>query len=176
MFQQLSECSTRECFSAPQLGVRVGGVRRRRAGFTLIEIIAVFVLVGAVTAIAIRSVGDTLRRDRLVKSMAILSADLDQAFAIAARQRTPVRLMLDSTTLSFAVVERSDTTMKYRTRQFKSGDLALDFMQVSARNIDVLPSGLSSDTLSLKLGIYSKNNTTYTRTLRMTRAGMVRIQ
>lgn len=158
---------------------RVGTPRtasRPRQGFTLIEIIAVFVLVGAVTAISIRSVGDTIRRDRLTKSMAILSADLEQAFAISARQRTPVRLLMDSTTMSFSVTERADTTMKYRTRQFKSGDLALDFMSVSTRNLDVLPTGLSSDTLSIKLGIYSKGNTTYTRTLRMTRAGMVRIK
>lgn len=142
----------------------------------MIEILAVFVLLGAVMAIAIRSVGDTMRRDRLVKSMAIISADLEQAYAIAAQQRAPVRLLMDSVTKSFQIVARADTTMKFRARQFSTGDLALDFMQASARNVDIMPNGLASDTLNLKLGIYSKGNTTYTRSLRMTRAGQVRVQ
>lgn len=136
----------------------------------------VFVLVGVVMAIAIRSVGDTIRRDRLNKVMAIMSADLEQGFAIAARQRTPVRVLLDATKMTFSVADRMDTTMKYRTRQFKTGDMALDFMTTNLTTYDILPSGLAVDTLSVKIGIYSKGNTQYSRTLRMTRAGMVRIK
>ena len=136
----------------------------------------VFVLVGIVMAIAIRSVGDTMRRDRVNKAVAIVSADLEQAFALAARQRTPIRLLFDSTRMTFAVVERADTTLKYRTRQFKNGDLQLDYYSVSRNTLDILPSGLSADTLSLRMGIYSKNNSLYDRTLRMTRGGMVRIK
>jgi Tfp pilus assembly protein FimT len=142
----------------------------------MLELIFVFVLVGLVFSIAIRSVGDTIRRDRVNKAMAILSADLEQAFAIAARQRTPIRLLFDSTRMTFSVAERSDTTLKYRVRQFKTGDLALDYMSISRNTVDVLPSGLSADTLSLRLGIYSKSNSLYGRTLRMTRGGMVRIK
>ena len=136
----------------------------------------VFVLVGIVMAIAIRSVGDTIRRDRVNKAVAIVSADLEQAFAIAARQRTPVRLLFDSTKMTFAVAERADTTLKYRVRQFKNGDLQLDYFSVNRTTLDILPSGLSADTLSLRMGIYSKNNALYDRTLRMTRGGMVRIK
>lgn len=136
----------------------------------------VFVIVGIVMAIAIRSVGDTIRRDRVVKSVAILSADIEQAFAIAARQRTPVRLLMDTVRLTFAVADRADTTLKYRTRQFMTGDLALDYLKVSRTTLDILPSGLSADTLSIRIGILSKNNATYDRTLRMTRGGMVRIK
>ena len=142
----------------------------------MIELLMVFVLVGIVMAIAIRSVGDTIRRDRLNKSMAIVSADLEQAFALAARQRTPIRVLFDSAKMTVAVADRADTTMKYRVRQFKTGDLALDFMSPSRNTLDILPSGLSADTLSLRIGIFSKNNSTYSRTLRMTRGGMVRIK
>ncbi len=136
----------------------------------------VFVLVGIVMAIAIRSVGDTIRRDRVNKAVAIVSADLEQAFAIAARQRTPVRILFDSARMTFAVAERADTTLKYRVRQFKSGDLQLDYFAVNRTTLDILPSGLSADTLSLRMGIFSKNNALYDRTLRMTRGGMVRIK
>ena len=57
-----------------------------------------------------------------------------------------------------------------------TGDLGLDYMSVSRNTLDVLPSGLSADTLSLRLGIYSRNGSTYDRTIRMTRGGLVRIK
>ena len=147
-----------------------------RQGFTLVELLIVLALVGIVASIAIRSVGDTIRRDRVQKAAAIISTDLEQAFALAGRQRTPMRLLFDSARKTFAIVERADTTLKYRTRQFATGDLALDYLSVNTPSLDVMPSGLSVDTLSLKLGIYSRNGTTYDRTVRMTRGGLVRIK
>ena len=147
-----------------------------RKGFTLVELLIVLALIGIVASIAIRSVGDTIRRDRVQKAAAIVSTDLEQAFAIAARQRTPVRLLFDSARKTFAVAARADTTFKYRTRQFATGDLALDYISVSNAALDVLPSGLSADTLNLRIGIYSRNGSRYDRTIRMTRGGLVRIK
>lgn len=147
-----------------------------RKGFTLVELLIVLALIGIVASIAIRSVGDTIRRDRVQKAAAIVSTDLEQAFAIAARQRTPVRLLFDSARRTFAVAARADTTFKYRTRQFATGDLALDYISVSNAALDVLPSGLSADTLNLRIGIYSRNGSRYDRTIRMTRGGLVRIK
>src|SRR5438128_11551159 len=88
---------------------------RSRAGFTLIELMLVFALVGIVAAIAIRSVGDTIMRDRVNKVGAVLSTDMEQAFALAARQRAPIRVLIDSARMTIAIVERADATMKYRT-------------------------------------------------------------
>jgi len=147
-----------------------------RKGFTLIELLVVLVLIGIVASIAIRSVGDTMRRDRVVKLTAILSTDLEQAFATAGRLRQPVRLLIDSAKRTISVANRSDTTLKYRTRQFVTGDLAIDFISANRSSLDIMPSGLSIDTLRLRIGIYSKNATTYSRTIRMTRGGLVRVQ
>ena len=57
---------------------------RRRSGFTIIEMLTVFVVFGAVAMISMRAVGDTLRRDRVAKASAIVGTDIEQAFAIAA--------------------------------------------------------------------------------------------
>jgi type II secretion system protein H len=147
-----------------------------RVGFTLVELLIVLALIGIVASIAIRSVGDTIRRDRVQKATAIVSTDIEQAFALAARQRTPIRLQFDSARKTFSVVERADTTLKYRTRQFATGDLALDYISASSTTVDIMPSGLSADTLSLRLGIYSRNGTLYDRTVRMTRGGLMRVK
>ena len=147
-----------------------------RSGFTLVELLIVLALIGIVASIAIRSVGDTIRRDRVQKASAIISTDIEQAFALAARQRTPMRLQFDSARRTFSVVERADTTFKYRTRQFVTGDLALDYIAVSSQTVDIMPSGLSADTLRLRLGIYSRNGRPYDRSVLMTRGGLVRVQ
>ena len=149
---------------------------RTRRAFTIMELLIVLALIGVVASIAIRSVGDTIRRDRVVKSVAILSTDLEQAFAVAGRLRVPVRLLFDSAKRTFSVANRSDTTLKYKSRQFVTGDLALDYFSVNRNTLDIMPSGLSTDTLNLRIGIYSKNGTKYDRTVRMTRGGLVRVQ
>jgi type II secretion system protein H len=148
----------------------------RRLGFTLLELLLVVILIGIVATIAIRSVGDTIMRDRVQKVAAVLSADIEQGYAIAARQRAPVRMLIDSGAMTISFVDRADPTMKFRTRSLKKGDMALGWISTSRTSIDILPSGLATDTLSLRLGTYSKANSTYSRTLRMTRAGMVRIK
>ena len=110
------------------------------------------------------------------KLAAILSTDLEQGFATAGRLRQPVRMLIDSTTRTISFANRSDTTLKYRTRQFATGDLAIDFISASRSSLDIMPSGLSTDTLKLRIGIFSKNGTTYSRSVRMTRGGLVRVQ
>lgn len=160
----------------PGAVLRTSPVRRPGAGFTMIEVVLVLAMVSAIAAISIRSVGDTIHRDRVGKAAAIVSTDLEQTFALAGRQRTPMRLLFDTAKMTFAVTDRADTTLKYRTRQFLVGDLALDFISVNHTTLDVFPSGLSADTLSIVLGIYSKNNQSYSRTVRMTRGGLVRVK
>ena len=142
----------------------------------MIELILVLTLVSLVASISIRSVGDTIQRDRVQKAAAIVSTDLEQAFALAGRQRAPMLVLIDSTTRKFQIVLASDTTLKYRTRDFATGDLGLNYISASRASLSVMPSGLSSDTLSLRLGIYSRNGSTYDRTIRMTRGGLVRIK
>jgi prepilin-type N-terminal cleavage/methylation domain-containing protein len=146
----------------------------RRSGFTMIEMLVVFVVFAAAVMIAIRSVGETLRRDKLAKTAAMVSSDLEQSFALAARQRAPVRLLISSTNRTISVASRADTTFKYRTRDFRSGEFTLDYLTTNDSLLDVMPTGLSTDTLNLVLGVYSGGKS-YSKTLRMTRAGLVRV-
>ena len=142
----------------------------------MIEMLVVFIVFGVSAMIAIRSVGDTLRRDRVAKAAAILSSDLEQAFALAARQRMPVRLrMVDSVQL-FTARDRVDTNTRFRRRSFGSAsEFGLDYMLSSRDSIDIMPNGLASDTLNITLGVTSTGGTRYTKRIRVTRAGMVRV-
>jgi prepilin-type N-terminal cleavage/methylation domain-containing protein len=148
----------------------------RRSGFTMIEMIVVFVVVAAVVMISIRSVGDTLRRDRVAKATAILGADIEQAFAIAARQRLPVMMILDRANKTFSVIDRNTTSMIYRRRSFaKTADYGVDTLYANKDTIFIMPNGLATDTLNLTLRISSQGGTYYTKSVRSSIAGMVRV-
>ena len=152
----------------------LSSLRHRRSGFTIIEMLVVFIVFGASAAIAVRSVGATLRRDRVGKAAVMLSADLEQAFAIAGRQRAPIRIAIDSVAMTVSVVDRANASRVYRQRTLKGGEFGLDFISSNNWALDVMPMGLATDTLRLSVGI-NDGGSTYSRTIRMTRGGLVRI-
>ena len=149
---------------------------RRRSGFTFIEMLIVFVVFAAVATISVRSVGDTLRRDRVAKVGAILGSDIEQAFAIAARQRQPVRMLVDRTNKKFSIVDRNTPTVVYKTRSFAlSGEYGLDSLWSNKDTIDIMPTGLSTDTLKLSLIIRTTGGSTYQKSVRASKGGLVRL-
>ena len=142
----------------------------------MIEMIVVFVVFGLVVMISIRSVGDTLRRDRVAKATDILRADIEQAFSIAARQRLPVMMVLNRTNKTFSIIDRASTTKVYRRRSFaKTADFGVDTMYANRDTIFIMPNGLATDTLNLTLRIATRGGGTYTKSLRSSLAGMVRV-
>jgi Tfp pilus assembly protein FimT len=149
----------------------------RRSGFTFIEILVVFIVFAAVMTVSVRSVGDTLRRDRVAKIGAILSSDIEQAFAIAARQREPVRMVVDRTNKRFSIQDRNVATPTiYKTRSFAlSGEYGLDSLWTNKDTIDIMPNGLATDTLKLALIIRTTGGATYEKAVRVSKGGLVRL-
>ena len=149
---------------------------RRRSGFTFIEILVVFIVFSAVMAISVRSVGDTLRRDRVAKVGAIVGTDIEQAFSIAARQRLPVRMLIDRTNLKLTIVDRNDPTLIYKTRSFaRTGEYSLDSLWSNRDTIDIMPNGLATDTLKLSLVIKTRGGAPYAKSVRASIGGLVRL-
>ena len=149
---------------------------RRRSGFSLLELLLTIGVVGAVAMISVRSIGDTIRRDRVAKVSAILSSDIEQAFAIAARQRLPVRMLIDRTNKSFTIVDRNTPTLIYKTRSFaRTGAYAVDSIASNRDFIDIMPNGLATDTLNLSLIVQSTGGATYSKSVRASIGGLVRV-
>jgi prepilin-type N-terminal cleavage/methylation domain-containing protein len=147
----------------------------RRGGFTFIEMLIVFVVFASVMAISLPSINDTLRKNRVSKVSNILTADIEQAFAIAARQRLPVRMLVDRTNRKFTVVDRNTPTLVYKTRSFAGkDDFSLDSLWSNRDTIDIMPTGLATDTLRLTLGVVS-GRLTHRRAVSVSRGGLVRV-
>jgi type II secretory pathway pseudopilin PulG len=149
---------------------------RRRSGFTFIEILVVFIVFSAVMAISVRSVGDTLRRDRVAKVSAIVGTDIEQAFSIAARRRLPVRMLIDRTNMKLTIVDRNEPTLIYKTRSFaRNGEYALDSLWSNRDTIDIMPNGLATDALMLSLVIKTRGGAPYAKSVRASIGGLVRL-
>ena len=152
---------------------------RRRSGFTFIEMLVVFIVFGAVMTISVRGVGDTLRRNRVAKVGAILGSDIEQAFAIAARQREPVRIVVNRTGKTFTIQDRKvppATTTIYKTRSLAiSGQYGVDSLWTNRDTIDIMPNGLATDVLTLSLVIKSTGGELYTKTVQASKGGLVRV-
>ena len=148
---------------------------RRRSGFTIIEMLVVFVVFGAVMMMSVRSIGDTLRRNRVAKVAAIVGSDVEQAFAIAARQRQPVRMKFSRVNRTFSIVDRNTPTLVYKTRSFATGEWALDSIQSNHDNIDIMPNGLATDSTNLELFIKSTGGKWYSKTVWASKGGLVKV-
>lgn len=149
---------------------------RRRSGFTLLELLVTMSVFGAVALISVRSIGDTIKRDRMAKVAAIIGSDIEQAFSIAARQRLPVRMLIDRTDKKLTIVDRNTPTLIYKTRSFaSSGAYAIDSLASNRDTIDIMPSGLATDTLNLSLITRSRGGATYSKSVRASIGGLVRV-
>ena len=145
---------------------------RARRGFSLLELLTVFVIVGVIAGLGIGKVGVYMAQQRVVKAAASVTNDLQQAFAIAGRVRRPVRIVIDTARMQLSITDRAQSTVM---RQVSLGSAyGLKSSNVSfypSGPLDIYPNGLASDTLSITL-----RNQGYSRYIRVSRAGMVQVQ
>jgi Tfp pilus assembly protein FimT len=140
----------------------------------MIELLIVFAVFGIVAMISIRSVGDTLRRDRAAKAANLLGADIEQAFAVAARQRMPVMMILNETNRTFSIIDWSSTSKVYRRRSFaKTADFGVDTVYANRDTIIIMPNGIATNTMNITLRITTRGGAPYTKSVSVSTGGMV---
>lgn len=136
-----------------------------RRGFTLIEIVIVVVIIGMILRFGLPSFSRTMRVGRVNSAATALSADLDRAFATAARQRKPVRLTwTGGTTMRYTLTDRVSGTVLLTRPIGTAGATTVNF---SVSPLDVFPGGFASSALTVTV-----TEGDYTRHVQMTRAGL----
>jgi type IV fimbrial biogenesis protein FimT len=146
--------------------------KHSRRGFSMLELVVVMVIVGIMAALAAPSISTVMRHNRVNRAAAVITSDFQNAFAVAARQREPVRIQADASTQSYQFIDRrSGTVLRTRTFYGSTSDYSLTSLVFHPATIDVFPNGVSSavDTVDLADGDYSKRITAST-------AGFVRVK
>ena len=153
--------------------MRIGSKNHKssRVGFSMVELIAVISILGVLATIAGPAMSRVVRHNRVNRATTIIASDLQNAFAVAARQREPVRIQGDAASRSYQFVDRkSGTVLRIRTFYGDTSEYKLSTLNFTPATIDVFPNGVSSAPLTIDLanGDYSKQITAST-------AGFVRV-
>ncbi len=142
---------------------------RLRTGFTIIELIIVLVIVAMLAALITPKVNEAINKSRVQNSAAVIAGDLQLAFSLANRQKTPLRITVDPTGTKYTIATRSGTVIKERLLGDAS-DLRVGSLTTTVTTLDVFPNGLASGPITITVGIHG-----YTQRVSMTRTGHVRV-
>jgi len=141
-----------------------------RAGASLVEQVAVMTIMGLLIAISVPKIARIMQHERVNHAAQIVVADLQNGFAMAGRQRAPVRLTFTPSTKSYVFTDRA-TGKVFQTRIMNNGsEFALSTLSSSPASIDVLPNGIGS--VSFTVTVAQGN---YSRTVTASSAGFVRL-
>jgi prepilin-type N-terminal cleavage/methylation domain-containing protein len=150
---------------------------RGTAGYTLVELAVVVVLLGIMSLVSYVRLGPTFERGKVNGAASVLAGDLAYSQMIAAKSRKPVVVILTVATQQYIVRDRADASRVYRTRYLGSGtEYALNLMSCSGcspaspPSLEVFPTGVSRATATFTLGLNG-----YTRQVKFTKAGQVRV-
>lgn len=145
----------------------------KSAGFTLIEVIVVLTLVGVATAISIPKISTVVEQTKVQRAAQTLQMEVQQAFAIAGRNRSPVTLRWNNGSMQLQVTNLAGTIVYRRAGVGTQSAYGLSGNEVAVTPVvlTVFPNGLAADTLVIKVSRRS-----YSRTIRVSRSGMVRLQ
>ena len=136
----------------------------------MLEMLVVLIIVGFLIAITIPKLATVMSHERVNRAAQVVVADLQNGFAMAGRQRAPVRLTFTSTTKTYVFTDRA-TGAVLQTRTMNNGsEYSLSTMTAVPATVDVLPNGIGSTSFTVTVG---QNG--YTRTVTASSAGFVRL-
>ncbi|HEX4684594.1 MAG TPA: prepilin-type N-terminal cleavage/methylation domain-containing protein [Gemmatimonadaceae bacterium] len=150
-------------------------IRSARRGFTILELLIVMFMAAIVGGMSMGKMHDIMMQQRVIRAASTIRTSVEDAFAIASRNRKPVRLVWDATNMQFDVTDRAGTTI-YRHVGLGQDPYRLPQSAVtfSSSPVEIYPNGLAGSSLTITLST-ALSASTAARTITVSRAGMVQV-
>ena len=147
-----------------------------RPGFSMMELLIVLVLASIVGSMVIPTISRSMAQMRVQRAVNVLAGDIQLAHSTAARQRTPVRLSIDTINKIVRIRNAANPTTVYTERRFdKTSEYPLQSMTVTDTSVTLYPSGLAGKSSSSWPFTVTLTAAGKSRIVKMTRAGQLRI-
>lgn len=142
----------------------------RATGFSMLEMLLVLIIIGIISGIVIPKIAMQIRHERVNRAAQVLVQDLQNGFAIAGRQRSPVRLTFYPSAIMYEFTDRATGTV-LQTRPMSTGsEYSLTALSSNETTVDILPNGIGSAAFVVTL-----TNGDYFRKVSASTAGFVRM-
>lgn len=142
------------------------------AGFTLIEMLTVIVMIGILSVVLMPQISRIITRAKINEAASMVAGDLEQAVGLAGRLRKPVTVAFVSGgtyTIRDRATSPNDTLRLTRDFGFGS-DQGAKTVTFTPTSVTIFPNGLVSGSLLVQL-----TSNGYTRQVTLSPAGLVRL-
>jgi prepilin-type N-terminal cleavage/methylation domain-containing protein len=142
-----------------------------RPGFSLLELLVVLTLTSIGASLALPAFGRSLARLRVERAANGIVSTIQLAHSTAARQRTPVRLSIDTAASIIRVRHYTNPATVYAEQRLDSGmENGVQELTASDTSVVIYPSGLVEKQIEIELRAAD-----YSRRVRLTRGGQTRV-
>lgn len=141
---------------------------RLRRGFSLLELLTIVVIIGVLASISIGKTRDILTQNRVYRASTVVQTNVEVAWALAARNRRPIRISWDAAKQQMSITDRAGTSFRRAVLGQDSYGLPAGSVTFVPTMIEVFPDGLADNELLITL-----STTGVTKKVRVSRAGLV---
>lgn len=141
----------------------------------MVEMVFTFVVIAIMAGIMVTKIGPVMQRTQVSRSIALVAADMEAAYTLAARQRKPVRIDCNCGAGTYTVADRAGTVLLSRNLRADAdlGVMTLTFTPVGPPNtlpVEIFPPGIGDKSLTVRI-----TKGTSTRAVTVSTVGQVRI-
>ena len=146
-----------------------------RLGYTMVEMVLVFVLIGLMTGFAVPRISGAIRASQVNRAATLVAGDLEAAWTMAGRYRKPMRITCACGTGRYTIADRNGGTVRLSRALVGDSDLGTMTLTFSEPTTDIFPNGVGFFTTTNAPLVVRVTSGTHTRGVSVTSAGFVRI-